>query len=88
MIAINICKHHQCWSGTEVFVTCIGVVLEIVDVSCNSVTVLSQFPLVEDIFNVGLVVGIGDVVGGVLNDVIVGSSLELHQESWQGWGCW
>ena len=44
--------------------------------------------MVEDIFNVGLVVGIGDVVGGVLNYVIVGGSLELHQESWQGWGCW
>ena len=59
--------------------TSVGVVLEIVDVSCNSVTVLSQFPLVEDIFNVGLVVCIGDVVGGVLDDVVVGGCLEVHE---------
>ena len=74
---------------SECFVTLVGVVLEIIDVSSNSVTVLGKFVFIPDLFNVGLVVCVIVDVVGVLSDVVVGGGSEIHKKkSWHGWCSW
>ena len=82
VVAVNSLKNHEaCWKSKD-FISSVSMVLNIVNVSSNSIRVLCKFPLVVNLLDVGLVVGCVDMVGGVLSNVVVGSSSKVHEKSW------